>query len=237
MLDLTGEKYHRLTVICRAERTSTKTRWSCRCDCGTLIEVNTIHLRNSHVKSCGCIPRRNSDRVMNEHGKLVRPEGFGSWKAMQSRCYCKSDDSYEKYGARGITVCDRWRGPKGLAQFLRDMGPKPSPDHSVGRKNWKLGYSPGNCRWETALEQGERKQNSNMLTHGGKTQHMTAWTRELGLKPGSLRLRLNRGWSVHKALSTPRLGGAPADTGMKPEPAGCVNQVSRSLDDRSWLAD
>jgi hypothetical protein len=226
LLDLTGEKYNRLTVICRAPHNGKFTQWRCRCDCGREVDVITMHIRSGHTKSCGsgCIPRRNSDRIVNSAGKLVRPDGYWSWKAMQSRCYCKSDDNYKKYGARGITVCDRWRGAYGLAQFLKDMGPKPSPNHSVGRKDWKLGYFPDNCRWETALQQGERKKNSNMITHEGKTQHISAWTRELGLKPGSLRLRLSRGWSVHKALSTPRLGRAPAPAGMKPAKAGCVNQ-------------
>jgi hypothetical protein len=224
LLDLTGEKYNRLTVICRAPRVADKTRWSCRCDCGKIVEVHTMHLRSGHTKSCGCIPRRNSDRVLNAEGKLVRPDGFWSWKAIQKRCYDENDPSYANYGGRGIKMCDRWRGPRGLAQFLADMGPRPSPKHSVGRKDGNMDYTPDNCRWETPIQQGEKKRNSNMLTHAGKTQHITAWTRELGLRAGSLRLRLNRGWSVHKALSTPRLGRAPADSGMRPESTGCVNQ-------------
>ncbi len=237
ILDLTGEKYNRLTVIGRADRGDCgKTRWKCRCDCGKTIDVFTMHLRANHTKSCGCLPRRNSDRIKDENGALVRPAGYGSWKAMQSRCYCESDPSYKNYGGRGITVCDRWRGPKGLAQFLKDMGPKPTPDHSVGRKNGELPYCPDNCRWETPLQQGEKRRNSNTIKHDGKAQHIAAWTRELGLKPGGVRLRLSRGWSVHKALSTPRLGRAPADAGIKPEPAGCVNQGVKN-DAREWLAD
>ncbi len=224
LLDLTGEKYNRLTVIDRAPHSGKFTQWRCRCDCGNIVNVITMHIRSGHTKSCGCIPRQNSDRVINGNGKLVRPDGYWSWKAMQSRCYCQGDSNYKKYGARGITVCRRWRGKGGLSNFLKDMGPRPSPDHSVGRRTGNCNYSPETCKWETPLEQGANKRNANVLTHGGKSMHITAWTRELGLKTGSLRLRLNRGWSVHKALSTPRLGGAPADTGMKPMPTGCMNQ-------------
>lgn len=140
---------------------------------------------------------------------MVRPDGFYSWKSLQSRCYCQSDPNYKKYGARGITVCERWRGAGGLANFLADMGPRPTKKHSVGRAKSTDNYSPETCKWETPLEQGQNKSNANLLTHNGRTMTMAAWTRELGLAPGNLRLRLNRGWSVHKALSTPRLGKAP----------------------------
>lgn len=207
-LDLTGQKYHKLTVLHRVPNKGRHTRWLCQCECGNTKEANTNHLRFDHVRSCGCIPRQNSERVLKE-GKLVRPDGYHSWKAIQSRCYCESDENYRKYGAKGITVCDRWRGLGGLANFLADMGPKPSPRHSIDRIKSTDNYSPETCRWATPLEQGQNKRNANLLTHNGKTQTMAAWTRELGLATGNLRLRLNRGWTVHEALSTPRLGKVP----------------------------
>jgi hypothetical protein len=142
-------------------------------------------------------------------GKMVRPDGYWSWKSIQSRCYCKSDDNYKKYGAKGIRVCERWLGQGGLANFLADMGPKPSPKHSVGRAKSTDNYGPDTCKWETPLEQGQNKSNANLLTHEGRTMTISAWTRELGLATGGLRLRLNRGWTIHEALSTPRLGKAP----------------------------
>lgn len=206
-IDLTGQRFHRLTVIEQGPYdTNLLVRWKCRCDCGNETLVRSQALRLGRIKSCGCLPRQNSERVLDPvSGKMVRPPGYGSWTAMKSRCYCKADDSYHKYGAKGITVCDRWLGADGLKNFLTDMGPKPSPHHSVGRKDWRLGYTPENCEWQTSIEQGLYKSNSRMFTHNGKTQCLTAWERELGLAIGSLRLRLKRGWSLHKALSTPRL--------------------------------
>jgi hypothetical protein len=228
LLDLTGEKYNRLTVLRRADKGACgKTRWLCRCDCGNQLEVFTMHLRAEHTKSCGCIPRQNSDRVMAADGKMVRPPGYGSWKAMISRCYNKCEPRYADYGGRGITVCDRWRGRGGLANFLADMGPKPSPKHSVGRQKSDKGYEPSNCRWETHLEQGRNKRNANLLTHKGKTLHIAAWDRELGLHTGGVRLRLSRGWTVHEALSTPRRFRAPAAPD-KTEATGCANQEAEA---------
>lgn len=241
LLDLKGEKYNRLTVIGRAPKGDCgKTKWRCRCDCGNIVELFTMHIRSGHTKSCGCIPRQNSDRVLDKKtGKMVRPDGFWSWKSIQSRCYTKSDPNYKRYGARGITVCDRWLGKGGLKNFLDDMGPRPSKSHSVGSKDFRIGYTPANCKWETPIEQGANKRNSRMFTHNGKTQHLTAWERDLGLCLGSLRLRLNRGWKLHEALSTPRLGRAPVASGMKPETTGCVNQEAARQNDglREWLAD
>jgi hypothetical protein len=239
LLDIKGEKYNRLTVLHRAPRTEcNKTRWRCRCDCGNVIDVFTMHLRGNHTKSCGkCIPRQNSDRVLNEKGELVRPDGYHSWKAIQSRCYCKSDSRYAEYGGRGIEVCPQWLGKGGLAQFLKDMGKRPSKKHSVGRKTSDCNYAPENCKWETPLEQGRNKRNANMLTLGDRTMHIAAWDRELGLHTGGVRLRLSRDWSVHKALSTPRLGRAPVGSGVNPKPTGCANQEVDQVNPRWWLAD
>lgn len=208
-LELAGQKFNKLTVLHRVPNQGRFTRWLCQCECGNTKEVNTNHLRFDHVKSCGCIPRQNSERVVGEGGKMVRPDGYWSWKSIQSRCYCESDPNYKNYGARGIKMCDRWRGPGGLANFLADMGPKPTPDHSVGRQKNDVGYCPENCRWETDLEQAANTRQMRMLTCNGKTQHIAAWARELGLNVGGIHLRLRRGWSIEKALSTPRLGKAP----------------------------
>lgn len=226
-IDLTGQRFGKLTVIEQGPYDKNLlVRWRCKCDCGNETLVRSQALRIGRIKSCGCMPRQNSDRVLDpKTGEMVRPEGYGSWVSIRSRCYCESDPSYAKYGARGITMCDRWRGPDGLKNFLSDMGPKPSPMHSVGRKNWRLGYFPQNCEWQTPTQQGENKKNSKMLTHNGKTQCAAAWERELGLATGGLALRLMRGWSLHRALSTPRLLRGLASAKRVSKTEACVNQA------------
>jgi hypothetical protein len=208
-LDLTGHKFHRLTVLREAPRSAkNKTKWLCVCECGNEIAVHTMHLRAGHTKSCGCIPRQNSDRVLDpESGEMVRPDGYYSWTAIRSRCYCTSDLSYPDYGGRGIVMCERWRGPGGLANFLSDMGAKPARDYSVGRIDPNGNYSPENCRWENDIQQAVSKRGVRLVEHNGKKQSIMAWERELGLSVGGIHWRIRRGWTKDQAFSVPRQGG------------------------------
>jgi hypothetical protein len=82
---------------------------------------------------------------------------YVAWHAMKSRCAATEGPDFESYGARGISVCDRWGT---FDQFLEDMGPRPSPEHSLGRKNNDLGYFPDNCRWETPEQQQQNTKTS-----------------------------------------------------------------------------
>ncbi len=75
---------------------------------------------------------------------------YRTWAAMWQRCTNLKNTDFEHYGGRGITVCDQWRD---FAAFLADMGPKPSPTHSLDRIKNDGNYEPGNCRWATAKQQ------------------------------------------------------------------------------------
>lgn len=80
------------------------------------------------------------------------PREYAAWAGMKVRCYNSGDKSYKWYGARGIRVCDRWR--KSFANFLSDVGPKPSDKHSIDRYPDNDGdYKPSNCRWATKSQQ------------------------------------------------------------------------------------
>jgi hypothetical protein len=74
---------------------------------------------------------------------------------MIGRCENPNVERYPHYGGRGISICEEWR--ESFEAFLRDMGRKPSPDHSIDRIDVNGNYEPGNCRWATDSEQQRNK--------------------------------------------------------------------------------
>lgn len=158
LANLAGKRFSRWMVLRQSPSTNANTRWYCRCDCGVEKSVLAKNLVSGESLSCGCLRR---DAVFL-HG-LSATSVYKIYKSMISRC-CNSDNkSYGRYGARGISVCDRWR--ESFESFLVDMGERPSLKHSIDRINNDLGYSPENCRWATAHEQGQNMR-STKLTAG-----------------------------------------------------------------------
>lgn len=84
------------------------------------------------------------------HG-LTGTMAYQSWIGMRQRCYNPNAWNYGNYGGRGIQVCERWI--ESFENFFADLGERPSKQHSLGRIDNDSGYSPDNCRWETALQQ------------------------------------------------------------------------------------
>jgi len=120
---------------------------------------------------------------------------------MNRRCKSQGASGWANYGGRGITVCERWQ--ESFLAFLADMGRKPSPDHSIDRIDVNGHYEPGNCRWATFTEQNRNRRSSVMLTHDGKTLCATEWGERIGGNGATVTGRIERGWSVARAVSEP----------------------------------
>lgn len=112
---------------------------------------------------------------------------YHSWYNMKTRCYNKNYDGFENYGARGITVCDRWRNS--FENFYADMGPKPNKDYSLDRINTNGNYEPSNCRWATKSEQ-VRNQRKKESTAGIKCKSKYKGVEVLPNKNTTYRVRL-----------------------------------------------
>jgi hypothetical protein len=97
---------------------------------------------------------------------------YRTWVGMKARCYKPSSAAYYKYGARGITVCERWQT---FENFLADMGPKPTPKHTLDRIDGSKGYSPDNCRWASHTEQQRNLKNNVYLEYNGKSMIAADW--------------------------------------------------------------
>lgn len=137
-----------------------------------------------------------------KHGMLYAPE-YGPWREMKKRCTNPKAKHYDKYGGRGIKVCDEWM--HSFAAFFAYMGPRPSPDHSVDRIDNDGNYEPGNCRWATRFEQQANTRMTRLVTIDGKTLSFCGWAREKGLSYGLIRQRESKGWTLYDAIMTPPL--------------------------------
>lgn len=131
---------------------------------------------------------------------------FNSWLAMRNRCYNTEMPYYENYGGRGIKVCDSWLDS--FASFLSDLGPKPSSNHSLDRIDSNDDYRPSNCRWADHVQQAQNRRlpapgerSEKLITYNGKTQNLSAWSKETGLSVMTLGRRLKRGLSAELILS------------------------------------
>jgi hypothetical protein len=121
--------------------------WLCRCDCGTEIEVMGESLSARNTRSCGCL-KQDSGGVRKH--MMSRSKTYIAWSNAKARCSNPNHPSFKHYGARGISVCERWQ--ESFENFLADMGEAPE-GLELDRTNNDGNYEPSNCRWVTRSEQ------------------------------------------------------------------------------------
>jgi hypothetical protein len=180
---------------------SKRTLWQCSCDCGKTVTVPYGNLRSGNTTSCGCLKYAN--RKTGRVTKASFPE-YKIWGGIRQRCLNPNDPGYHRYGGRGITICDRWSV---FENFLTDMGPRPSPDHSIDRKDNDGPYSPDNCQWATIRVQTRNRRANVRVTAFGRTQVLKDWAHEVGINYQTISARLNAGWPIETALTAPRKKG------------------------------
>jgi len=165
--------------------------------CGNIKKIINNNVKKGQL-TCGCFKSGQKAK----HHKSYSSE-YNVYRGMIKRCYREKEKGYERYGGRGIKVCDRWLDKeKGFQNFYEDMGPKPTPEYSIERRNNEGNYTPENCYWATKLEQGRNKRNNIIIEYNGKSQTLSDWARELGIKRVTLakRLLIDK-WPIEKAFS------------------------------------
>ncbi len=199
--DLDGQVFGRLKVVEFFEIRKRKAYWNCKCQCGTMSIVAGSNLTTGKVRSCGCLLKEAIVESKTIHGHCAGGHDsrtYKSYRHMLDRCLNPKNNRFERYGGRGIKVCDRWL--HSFENFLADMGEAPEgleidrfPDNDGN-------YKSGNCRWATPSQNSRNRRSNVNITINGQTMCAEEWSKLSGIKPATVRFRLRRGWNPERAI-------------------------------------
>lgn len=193
-----GNMYGYLRVEGEAPKkgTSRHIHYNCTCTrCGkTDVIIPSYRLKSGASKSCGCT------KIKHGHCSRVFKGGTDAYKRfieMHRRCEDPTHRGYDRYGARGIKVCERWSGPEGFENFFEDMGVCP-PEYQLDRIDGTKGYSPDNCRWVTREVQNRNRRDNIWIEYKGLKLILKDWGDKFGVSGSFISRRLKKGLSMRE---------------------------------------
>ena len=201
-----GERYGRLTIIREVEPAGSSNkrvrRFLCRCDCGNEIICRLPNLKSGTTKSCGCYRKFVSSNRRDCH-HLQNTRIYRIWCGMKRRCYNKHNEHFDRYGGRGIIVCDEWK-----TDFMNfyDWAMSNGYDDklSIDRINNEGNYEPSNCRWANQKQQIVNSTATIKCSLGGNIVSLSDIADILGVSFKRIRrivYMLNNGYDMSELLS------------------------------------
>jgi hypothetical protein len=197
------EKYGLLTPI---EYSYNKKRnsdqfWLFNCDCGNKKIIRLYDVARGKTNSCGCLRKKQlaeRNKSNAKHG-YFGTSTYESWASIIERCCNTNSGNYHMYGAKGITMCQKWR--ESFEEFLKDMGERPE-GFSIDRIDVYGNYEPENCRWASAKTQANNRTNNRKINFNNQNLNLSEWSDITGIKPSTISKRIDKyGWSVEEALT------------------------------------
>lgn len=170
------------------------------CECGKTVNVIAFNLKSGATRSCGCLNKEVLSQIT--HGACASGKTsptYKSWDCMVQRCTNPNTPRYDRYGGRGITICDRW---KKFESFVADMGDR-MPGMTLERIDNDKGYSKENCRWATRADQSLNRSVNIVIELNGRKQTASQWADEIGIDRRIIYGRIKDGWDATKAVITP----------------------------------
>lgn len=205
IIDLTGKKFGRLTFVNRVKGDQGAAYF--KCDCGVEKRYYINNVKRGTTSSCGCYNRELcKSRRLNTTPSLSRINGvqnplYAVFRCMLYRCYNKKSNRYENYGARGIVVCEEWRGNfHSFYNWAMSAGYKQGLE--IDRRDVNKDYSPDNCRFVTSLENARNKVNTLYYEYQGKKMPLKEIAEIVGIKYKTLFSRIKyQGLDIKEATS------------------------------------
>lgn len=191
--DLSGQRFGRLVVVGRDDKEGNKTYFICRCDCGNMKSVRADSLKAGRIRSCGCMKKEQDRTNLTAHHshKMSGTRLYEIWQGIKKRCYNPKDVRYDRYGGRGIRVCDEWRDDfSTFYKWAIENGYEESL--TIDRIDNNGDYCPDNCRWTNKREQARNRSSNIKITIGNATKTLTEWCEIFGLDVSTIHARYNR---------------------------------------------
>lgn len=212
--DISGQRFGKLVVLRHHSQDRQKNgaafnRWECKCDCGNVFVARGEYIKYGNY--CDRLCKKCITNIRKQKGLSVTTIGH-IWRGIINRCENTKCRSFVRYGGRGIRICKRWR--ESIPAFAEGLGPRPSMQHTVDRRDNNGNYSCGqcdecsangwvaNCRWATPQEQILNSSHPRFIEHDGESLCLAEWARRIGISREAMRLRVNRRIKAGMPLST-----------------------------------
>ncbi len=194
LIDLTGQKFGRLTVLERTgNSTDGKARWICECECGNVLVVQGNHLREGVTRSCGCL----AIETRTTHG-LANTKIYHTWIAIKQRCLNPNSTNFYLYGERGITICDEWLDFQNFYDYVSKLDNYGEEGYTLDRIDVNGNYEPGNVRWANSKTQHRNTRRSVFVDYYGVKMMITDVAKLTGISENTLRSRARIGLTGEK---------------------------------------